>query len=158
MWCIGTLSEEYRERMYGLLERQFRRYFSIAQKRKGVTGQLLLQRLERRLDNVMFRLGFTASRAEGRQLVQHRAVVVNGKRVDIPSFAVRAGDVVQVAPGPEGWAARIKHTLETNKDRSVPAWLHVEPQQLTGRIVRLPEKDDMDLALQEQLIVELYSK
>ena len=146
------------KRLYGVLERQFKRYFTIAQKAKGVTGQMLLEQLERRLDNVVFRMGFATSRNEGRQLVHHRAVTVNGRAVDIPSYQVQVGDVVQVAAASDGWAVRIKHNLEETKDRVVPAWIQVEPQQLKGLIVRLPQKDDMGFLIQEQLIVELYSK
>ena len=146
------------KRMYGVLERQFRRYFQIAQKRKGVTGQMLLQQLERRLDNVVFRLGFATSRSEGRHLVQHRAVTINGKRVDVPSYPVKAGDVIEVASRVKGWSARLKQNLEQTKDRPVPAWLQVEPKQLKGSVGRLPQKEDLEIPLQEQLIVELYSK
>ena len=146
------------KRIYGVLERQFHRYFQIAQKTKGVTGQMLLEQLERRLDNVLFRMGFATSRAEGRHLVRHRAVVVNGRLVDIPSYPVKAGDVVQVAKGESGWAVRIKQTLDLTKDRIVPAWIQVDPQALKGLIVRMPQKDDVGLPIQEQLIVELYSK
>lgn len=146
------------KRLYGVLERQFKRYFKIAQKTKGVTGQMLLEQLERRLDNVLFRMGFATSRNEGRQIVHHRAVTVNGRLVDIPSYEVRVGDVVQVASSSDGWVARIKHNLEVTKDRVVPAWLQVDQAQLKGLIVRPPQKDDMGLPIQEQLIVELYSK
>ncbi len=146
------------KRLYGVLERQFKRYFKIAQKTKGVTGQMLLEQLERRLDNVLFRMGFATSRNEGRQIVHHRAVIVNGRFVNIPSYEVRVGDVVQVAPSSEGWVARIQHNREVTKDRLVPAWLQVDPQQLKGLVVRPPQKDDMGLPIEEQLIVELYSK
>jgi len=146
------------KRMYGVLERQFRRYFGIAQKAKGVTGAMLLETLERRLDNVLFRLGFATSRHEGRQLVRHRAVTVNSRRVDIPSFSVKVGDVIQVVGGANGHAVLAKANLERTKDRPVPAWLQVETQELRGIVVRLPQKDDIGLPLQEQLIVELYSK
>ena len=146
------------KRMYGLFERQFKRYFTIAHKTTGVTGQMLLEQLERRLDNVVFRMGFATSRKEARQIVHHRAVTVNGRRVDIPSYQVRVGDVVQIAAASNGWTARVKGQLEITKDRVVPAWIQVDPQQLKGLIVRLPRKDDMGLPIQEQLIVELYSK
>ena len=146
------------KRIFGVLERQFKHYFQVAQKRKGVTGQILLQQLERRLDNTVFRMGFVVSRAEGRHLVQHRVVVVNGKFVNIPSYPVKAGDVVQIAPAANGWKARVQQNLDVTKDRGVPAWLQVDPKQFKGLVVRLPEKDDMGLPLQEQLIVELYSK
>ena len=146
------------KRMYGMLERQFRRYFSIAQKVKGVTGQQLLEMLERRLDNVMYRMGFATSRREGREMVRHRAVTVNGSLVDIPSYLVGAGDVVQVAASRNGQTARIRENLDRTKDRPVPAWIQVETKELKGVIVRTPQKDDIGLPIQEQLIVELYSK
>ena len=146
------------KRMYGILERQFKGYFQTAHKTKGVTGQMLLQQLERRLDNVMFRMGFATSRGEGRHMVRHRGVSVNGRPVDIPSFQVKAGDVVQVVPGEDGWAKRTRQQLEITKDRPVPAWVQVDQKQLKGLVVRLPQKEDIGLPIQEQLIVELYSK
>ena len=146
------------KRIYGVLERQFKRYFQRAQKTKGVTGQMLLQQLERRLDNTVFRMGFATSRNEGRHLVKHRAITLNGKVVDVPSSAVNVGDVVQVAPQRNGWKARLEQNVELTKDRPVPAWLQVDTKQLKGLIVRLPQKDDVGLPIQEQLIVELYSK
>jgi len=155
---IQLREKQKAKRIYSVFERQFARYFKIAQKTKGVTGQMLLQQLERRLDNVLHRMNFAASRAEGRQLVRHRGVTVNGRRVDVPSYLVKVGDTIGVAKGAEGWAKRIKVTLEQTKDRPVPAWLQVDPAQQTTKIVRLPQRDDIGLPLQEQLIVELYSK
>ena len=146
------------KRMYGVLERQFKRYFSIAQKAKGVTGQQLLEMLERRLDNVLYRMGFATSRREGRELVRHRGFVVNGRIVDIPSYPVKVGDTVQVAQSRDGIAARVKDNLERTKDRPAPAWIQIDAKELRGVIVRSPQKDDIGLPIQEQLIVELYSK
>ncbi len=146
------------KRMYGMLERQFRRYFSVAQKAKGVTGQQLLEMLERRLDNVCYRLGFATSRREGRQMVAHRALTVNGRPVNIPSYQVKVGDVVQIAPQRKGQAARAKESLERTKTRPVPAWLQVEAEGLKGVVVRAPAREDVGASIQEQLIVELYSK
>ena len=146
------------KRIYGVWERQFRRYFRLAQRRQGVTGQLLLEILERRLDNVVFRLGLATSRREAREVVRHRALTVNGRLVDIPSYPVRVGDVVQVATKGNGASGRFKDNLERTKDRPVPAWLQVDAATLKGTVVRLPQKDDVGLAIQEQLIVELYSK
>ena len=146
------------KRMYGLLERQFRRYFRVAQKVKGVTGQMLLEMLERRLDNVLYRMGFASSRHEGRELVRHRAVTVNSKLVDIPSFLVNVGDTIQAAPNRNGQGVRMKANLERTKDRVAPAWIQVDAEHLTGTILRKPEKNDIGLPIQEQLIVELYSK
>ena len=146
------------KRIYGVMERQFKRYFQFAQKTRGVTGQMLLQQLECRADNVLFRMGFATSRNEGRHLVKHRAISINGKPMDIPSYLVKVGDVVQVIPGENGWPKRVKHTLEVTKDRPIPAWLQVDTENLKGLIIRLPQKDDIGLPIQEQLIVELYSK
>ena len=146
------------KRMYGVLERQFRRYFAVAQKVKGVTGQMLLEMLERRLDNVVYRMGFAVSRREGREMVQHRAVSINGKLVDIPSALVKVGDTVQILPARAGQIVRAKANLERTKDRQLPAWLQVDAEHLKGTIVRKPAKDDIGLPIQEQLIVELYSK
>jgi small subunit ribosomal protein S4 len=146
------------KRMYGVLERQFQRYFGIAQKAKGVTGQMLLEMLERRLDNVMYRIGFATSRREGREMVRHRAILVNSRLVDIPSYLVNIGDVIHVAASRHGQAARIKDNLERTKDHPAPAWIQLDAGQLKGVIVRTPQKDDIGLPIQEQLIVELYSK
>ena len=146
------------KRMYGVLERQFKRYFSIAQKTKGVTGQMLLQTLERRLDNVLYRMGVATSRREGREMVRHRAVTVNGRPVDLPSYTVKVGDVVQIAARRDGQAARMKANLERTKDRPIPSWIQIDADSLKGIIIRTPQKDDIGLPIQEQLIVELYSK
>ncbi|MBI3324082.1 MAG: 30S ribosomal protein S4 [Candidatus Omnitrophica bacterium] len=146
------------KRIYGVLERQFKGYYQTARKTKGVTGQMLLQQLERRLDNVVFRMGFATSRGEGRHMVHHRAVMVNGRSVDIPSFQVKIGDVIQIVGGEKGWAHRVKQQLELTKDRPMAAWVQVDQKQHKGMIVRLPQKDDVGLPIQEQLIVELYSK
>jgi len=146
------------KRMYGVLERQFKRYFSIAQKAKGVTGQMLLETLERRLDNVLYRIGFATSRREGREMVRHRAVTLNGHLVDIPSCSVKIGDVIQVAANRVGQTKRIKDNLERMKDHPAPSWMQVDVEQLKATIIRAPQKDDIGLPIQEQLIVELYSK
>jgi small subunit ribosomal protein S4 len=144
-------------RIYGVLEKQFRRYFAIASKSKGVTGKLLLQLLERRLDNVVFRLGLATSRSQGRQIVRHNQIYVNSKRVNIPSYLVSKDDIVQLKTK-EKAKAKIKENLEISKDRAVPGWLEFNPSELTARVVRLPEKEDIQQQIQEQLIVELYSK
>ena len=146
------------KRIYGMFETQFRRYFQRAQQSKGVTGQMLVQQLERRLDSVLYRVGFAASRKDGRQLIRHRMVAVGGRILDIPSYQVLAGDVVQIVKGSEGAPARVKLTLEQTKDRPAPAWVQIDTDQLKATIVRLPEKADIELPVQEQLIVELYSR
>jgi small subunit ribosomal protein S4 len=143
--------------MYGVLEKQFRRYFKIASKTKGVTGKVLLQLLERRLDNVIFRLGLGISRAQSRQVVRHNFVFVNSKRVNIPSYLVKQGDLIEIKTK-EKALKKIKDNLELSKDRSVPSWLEFNLQELKAKVVRLPEKEDIQQPIQEQLIVELYSK
>jgi small subunit ribosomal protein S4 len=145
------------KRMYGVLERQFRRYFQIASKSKGVTGKVLLQLLERRLDNVVFRLGISSSRAAARQIVRHNHIYVNSKRVNIPSYPVDKDDIVQLKVK-DRTLGKIKESLEMAKDRSLPSWLEFNNKDLSAKILRLPEKDDIQQPIQEQLIVELYSK
>ena len=145
------------KRIYGVLERQFRRYFKIASKSKGVTGKVLLQLLERRLDNVIFRLGLGISRPQSRQVVRHNFVLVNSKRVNIPSYSVKQGEIIQIK-AKEKALNKLKENLELSRDRSVPSWLEFNAQELKAKVLRLPEKDDIAQTIQEQLIVELYSK
>lgn len=144
-------------RIYGMQEGQFSHYFRIASKSKGVTGEALLTLLERRLDNVVFRLGFATSRPEGRQVVRHRHVTVNGRRVDVPSFLVRVGDVVAIA---EKSRARpvFKERAAEAESRSVPDWLSRDLTVMSGTVVRLPERAALDSTIQERLIVEYYSR
>lgn len=145
------------KRIYGLLEKQFHHYYEIANRQKGVTGENLLRILESRLDNVVYRLGFAKSRAEARQQVRHGHIYVNGKRVDIPSFRVRPGDLVSVAPKAKEMLV-IKSALISNERSAVPAWLEVDIEKLQGSVLSLPERDQIDSDIREQLIVELYSK
>ena len=145
------------KRTYGVLENQFRRYFEAADRQKGVTGELLLQMLERRLDNVIYRVGFATSRAQARQLVRHGHFLINGKKVDIPSYAVRQGDTVAVRHGSVENAS-IKHAMEEVKGRGVPEWLTLDAENFTGKVQALPSREDIKLPIQEQLIVELYSR
>jgi len=145
------------KRMYGVLERQFRRYFVIASKTKGVTGKVLLQLLERRLDNVVFRMGLGVSRAQARQIVRHNLICVNSRRVNIPSFLVKKEDVVE-AKTKESPMKKLKENLELSKDRTVPAWLEFNTEKCNAKVLRLPEKNDISDTIREQLIVELYSK
>jgi len=145
------------KRMYGVMERQFRRYFHTASKSKGVTGKVLLQLLERRLDNVLFRLGVAVSRAQARQFVRHNFVYVNSKRVNIPSYQVTQDDAITLKVKPKA-LERIKENLEIAKDRTLSAWLEFDAGKLSAKILRLPEKEDIQQQIQEQLIVELYSK
>jgi small subunit ribosomal protein S4 len=145
------------KRIYGLLEGQFRLAFARANSRKGITGANLLEELERRLDNVTFALGFAASRAQARQLVRHGHVTVDGRKVSIPSFRVGKGQVVAIKEKSRS-NEQIKASVETARARGVPAWLDLTPESFSGKVVELPKREDIKLPIQEQLIVELYSK
>jgi small subunit ribosomal protein S4 len=140
-----------------VLENQFRRYFETAERTRGITGETLLQLLERRLDNVIYRLGLATSRAQARQLVRHGHFTVNSRKVDIPSYSVKAGDVVGVR-STSAQNPTIVHAMEEVKGRGIPEWLSFDPGTLTGRIASLPTREQINLPVQEQLIVELYSK
>lgn len=145
------------KRTYGVLESQFRDYFEEADRQKGITGENLLSMLERRLDNVVYSLGFASSRAQGRQLVLHGHLMVDGKKVTIPSFQVREGQTVAVKD-----VSRkndfIRASVETARGRGVPEWLELDAESFTGKVLRLPTREDIKLPIQEQLIVELYSR
>ena len=143
--------------IYGVLEKQFRGYFNKAKRQPGLTGENLMRILESRLDNVVFRLGFARTRKEARQTVSHGHITVNGKRVDIPSYRVRPGDVVAVADKAKEMLV-IKSALVSNERMQVPAWLEVDIEKLQGNVLSLPNRDQIDLDINEQLIVELYSK
>jgi len=145
------------KRIYGVLENQFRRYFEAADRQRGITGELLLQMLECRLDNVVYRIGFATSRAQARQLVRHGHFSVNGKKVDIPSYQVKEGDIVAVREKSKQNTA-VQHAIEEVKGRGIPEWLSLQADQTSGRIVSLPSRAQINLPVQEQLIVELYSK
>ena len=142
---------------YGVGEKQFRRYFEMASTRNGKTGEVLLQLLESRLDNVVYRLGFASSRAQARMQVTHGAFEVNGKKVDIPSYLVKPGDVISVREIRKD-NGTIKLAVEENASRPVPTWLEKEQEALSGKVVRLATREDIDLPVEEHLIVELYSK
>ena len=144
-------------RMYGILERQFRNYYKEANRLKGNTGENLLVLLEGRLDNVVYRMGFAATRAEARQLVSHKAIVVNGRVVNIPSFQVSVDDVVAVREKSKK-QARIKASLELATQREKPTWLEVDATKMEGVFKRVPERSDLSADINEHLIVELYSK
>ena len=143
--------------IYGVLEKQFRGYFNKAKRMPGITGDNLMQILESRLDNVVFRLGFAKTRKEARQAVSHGNILVNGRRVDIPSFRVRPGDLVAVAPKAKDMLVT-KNAIVANASVQVPAWLEVDIEKLQGSVLSLPNRDQIDLDIREQLIVELYSK
>ena len=142
---------------YGVGEKQFRKYFEMASNKKGITGDNLLQILESRLDNVVYRLGFGSSRAQARQLVNHGHFDVNGKKVDIASYLVKPGDVISVREIKKDTAI-IKENVEANSAKPVPAWLERDNEKLSGKVVRLSAREDIDLPIEEHLIVELYSK
>ena len=144
-------------RMYGILERQFRNYYKEANRLKGNTGENLLVLLEGRLDNVVYRMGFAATRAEARQLVSHKAIVVNGRVVNIPSFQVSVNDVISVREKSKK-QARIKASLELAEQKEKPTWLEVDAAKMEGVFKRVPERSDLSADINEHLIVELYSK
>jgi len=144
-------------RMYGVLERQFRKTYAEASRSKGVTGERLLQILESRLDNVAYRMGFGASRSEARQVVRHNGILVNGKRVNIPSYEVSPGDEIEVAEKSKA-QLRIKAAAEAAESRGVPEWMEVDAKTLKGKFKNLPARADMASTVNESLIIELYSK
>jgi small subunit ribosomal protein S4 len=156
-YSIQLREKQKVKRMYGLLEKQFRRTFAEAARTKGITGETLLVLLERRLDNVGYRLGFASSRAEARTLVRHGHVLVNGKKVNIPSYTVRAGDVVSVAESSRQ-IGRVLSSMEGAQRRGVPDWAEVDKDTFSGKIKILPTRSDITMPINEKLIVELYSK
>ena len=156
-YSIQLREKQKVKRMYGLLEKQFRRTFAEASRTKGITGETLLILLERRLDNVAYRLGFATSRAEARTLVRHGHVLVNGKKVNIPSYTVRAGDVVSVKE-PSRQLGRVQSAMEGAQRRGVPDWAEVDRDACSGKIKILPTRSDVTMPINEKLIVELYSK
>lgn len=150
-------AKQVTKRYYGVLESQFRKYYEMATKKEGKTGEELLVILESRLDNVVYRVGWANSRAEARQLVVHGHFTVNGHRVDIPSFLVKPGDVVSIKDKSRK-SEKVKAILEANGSRPVPKWLDVNKDSLEGKVIALPKREDIDLSVDETLIVELYSK
>jgi small subunit ribosomal protein S4 len=156
-YSIQLREKQKVKRIYGLLENQFRRTFAEAARTKGITGETLLILLERRLDSVAYRLGFASSRAEARSLVRHGHILVNGKKVNIPSYTVRAGDVVSVKE-PSRQIGRVLSALEGAQRRGVPDWAEVDRETYSGRIKVLPSRGDITMPINEKLIVELYSK
>jgi len=145
------------KRIYGVLERQFRRYFREAERKKGITGENLLLILERRLDTIVYRLGFATSRAAARQLVAHGHVRVDGKKVDVPGFQVRPGQSISIKDETRKNEA-LKAAVENARGRGIPRWLSLDPASFTGVLAALPTREDVTMPIQEQLIVELYSK
>jgi len=145
------------KRIYGVLETQFRNYFLKATATKGVTGHILLQLLERRLDSVLFNSGFAKSRTDGRQIASHNHVSVNGRRVNIPSFSVKLNDVIEIKTDDKS-LANIKANIETTKERKVPGWLNIDAANLKITVGRIPTREDVTHTVNEQLVVELYSR
>jgi small subunit ribosomal protein S4 len=145
------------KRLYGMMEGQFALTFTRASQEKGVVGETLLSKLERRLDNVVYRLGFGSSRAQARQLVRHGHVRINEKKLNVPSFQVRVGDVVSLAPR-AAKNALVQASVESVKGRGVPKWLELDTAGMKGKVLSMPARDDVNFPIQEQLIVELYSK
>ncbi len=156
-YAVQLREKQKAKRIYGILERQFKNYFAKAERAKGVTGEVLLQLLERRLDNVVYKACFAESRAKSRQLVRHRFVKVNGRKVDIPSFLVSAGDSIAMA-GKDEQLKAIRETTKLLEDRGIPDWIEVSADDLTLKVKDLPTKKDIGIAIEESLIVELYSK
>jgi small subunit ribosomal protein S4 len=154
-YLLQLREKQKARRYYGILEKQFRNYYEKAAKAQGITGEALLRMLETRLDNVVYRLGFAASRAQARQIIRHGHFQVNGRRVNIPSFQVRPNDVVSLKTG-----SPVEQVVRdaTDLTASVASWLQADHDNLTGKVLKLPERTDIDTPVQEQLIVELYSK
>ncbi|GAB4408650.1 MAG: 30S ribosomal protein S4 [Thermodesulfovibrionales bacterium] len=144
-------------RIYGLVEKQFRRYFHEAERRKGITGDVLLQFLECRLDNVVCRMGFSANRREARELINHGHFTVNGKPVNIPSYILRPGDVVEAKESSRDIES-IRENLAKVEHRGLPTWLEIDPANFRGKVLHVPSREEIQLPVQEQMIVELYSK
>jgi len=156
-YSIQLREKQKLRRIYGVLEGQFRRYFSMADRSRGVTGETLLQLLERRLDNMAYRIGFATSRSEARQLVRHGHFEVNGRKVDIPSYLVRPGDVVAVRERSRK-ITRIQEALGLAQRRGVPDWIELTAEAFAGKVKALPVRADLTMPINEKLVVELYSK
>lgn len=159
---FSSYGEQLREkqkvkRIYGLLENQFRLTFKRAARKKGVTGENLIALLESRLDNMVYRMGFAVSRSDARQMIRHGHFMVNGRKVNIPSYVLKAGDVVQLR-GKSTKIEKIKASVETAKQRGVPAWLEIDVDKFQGKVVALPKREEITMPMNEQLIVELYSR
>lgn len=154
-YLLQLREKQKARRYYGILEKQFRIYYDKASRHSGITGEELLRMLELRLDNVVYRLGFASSRAQARQVIRHGHFLVNGRRVNIPSYQVRVNDIVSIKPG-----SAVEKVVRdaTDLTASVPAWLQADHDNLAGKVLKAPERDEIDAPVQEQLIVELYSK
>lgn len=156
-YAVQLREKQRLKRMYGLMESQFRKYFEMAEISRDITGEVLLTLLERRLDNMVYRLGMATSRSEARQLIRHRHFTVNGKRVDIPSFLVRAGDQIVVRERSREKDV-FKRAIEISQRRGVPDWLELDATAFAGKVKRFPARDELTMPINERLVVELYSK
>jgi small subunit ribosomal protein S4 len=156
-YAVQLREKQRLKRMYGLLEKQFRRYFEMAERSKEVTGEALLKLLERRLDNMVYRLGMARSRAEARQLVRHSHFTVNAKRVDIPSFLTKPGDVIAVRESSRS-SETFRRSIELSERRGVPTWLELDAANFSGRVLKVPDRGELTIPVNERLVVELYSK
>jgi len=156
-YAIQLLEKQKAKRIYGLLERQFKNYFKKAERSKGVTGEVLLQLLERRIDNVVFRACFAESRAKARQVVKHNFVRINGRKVNIPSYLIKVGDEIKIK-GSDQQLKAFRETAKVLEERGVPEWMEVSAENLAVKITKLPTKKDIGMVIEENLIVELYSK
>ena len=156
-YAVQLREKQKLRRIYGILERQFRRVYELADQHRGITGENLLQALESRLDTVSYRMGFGASRSEARQIVRHNGILVNGKRVNIPSYQVRPGDVIEVAEKAKA-QLRIKAAVEAVEGRGIPEWLEVDAKSLKGTFKNRPQRSELPATINESLVVELYSK
>jgi small subunit ribosomal protein S4 len=156
-YALQLREKERARRFYGVLERQFRRYFGIAERQKGITGANLLRLLERRLDNAVYRVGFGSSRPDARQLVRHGHIIVNGKRLSIPSYLVKLGDKIEIDPGSKE-LARFTDMAETVAHKTLPPWLEVDLEKMQVQVLGFPSREDIDTPIKEHLIVELYSR
>ena len=157
-YSIHLREKQKLRRIYGMMERQFRNYFIRARKEEGVTGENLIRLLERRLDNIMYRLGFVPTRAEGRQIVTHGHVLVNDKKVDIPSYQIKVGDVIRISNGSSRLIEKIKECVSLSKERGFASWLEIDETNLAGIVKSFPTKEEVGLPIQDQLIVEFYSR
>lgn len=156
-YCVQLREKQKAKRIYGVLERQFRKYFREAVRQKGNTGENLLVLLERRFDNVILNLGLSMSRFDARQMIAHGHVQVNGRRCSVPSYLVRPGDVIKVV-GKEKIGKKVQEAIEINKGQAMPAWLDASPAEMSGKVVQLPRRTDVPHPIDEQLIIELCSR
>lgn len=155
-YCAQLREKQKAKRLYGLVEKQFHRYYTEAERMRGITGENMLQLLERRLDNVVYRMGIGVSRAESRQIVTHGHITVNGKTLNIPSYLVKAGDVISIKENKR--EKEIFKELKQMKKPNLPQWLDFAPETLTGKVLAMPKREDLDFSIAEHMIVELYSK